>query len=570
MLKSLTVWNFALLEHVTIEFDRGLNILTGETGAGKSILIDALGAILGQRVDKDSIRAGCDSLRLEAVFSFEKEEDALQELLKDQAIDTSEDTLIIMRQISRTGRNQILVNGCHVTLTTLKKIGAMLVDIHGQHSNLSLLKEAEQFALLDHADPEIAKALSSYAEAFRVLREKQKELEDKEKSAKDSSNRMDMLKWQMQEIEAAQLQEGEDDRLESEIKKLSHAEKIAEAAQLSDHLLNDDVRGALGILSALSTVKENLQQIHRYDDALANAEKIVDESMVSLQEAAYEIRDYAESMDFSPQRLDALQRRMDVIDKLRKKYGATVADILEYQEKIKKELLDIGNYDEDIRKMKDEIHQAEVLTEKRAAALTQLRRKAAEQMSREIVRQLKDLGMENARFVFSVDSAERFGPQGKDRLHLLFCANAGEELQDLSKTASGGELSRIALAIKTVDANRADTVPTMVFDEIDTGIGGRTAQRVAERIALIARYKQVLCITHLPQIACMADVHLYIMKHTVEKRTVTQVSRLSDAQQVTEIARMASGEAVSSSALDNAREMVTHAAAWKKQQERQK
>ncbi len=570
MLKSLTVWNFALLEHVTIEFDRGLNILTGETGAGKSILIDALGAILGQRVDKDSIRAGCDSLRLEAVFFFEKEEASLQKLLKDQAIDTSEDTLIIMRQISRTGRNQILVNGCHVTLTTLKKIGAMLVDIHGQHSNLSLLKEAEQFALLDHADLEIAKALSSYAESFRVLREKQKKLEDKEKSAKDSSNRMDMLKWQMQEIEAAQLQEGEDDRLESEIKKLSHAEKIAEAAQLSDHLLNDDVRGALGILSALSTVKENLQQIHRYDDALANAEKIVDESMVSLQEAAYEIRDYAESMDFSPQRLDALQRRMDVIDKLRKKYGATVADIREYQEKIKKELLDIGNYDEDIRKMKDEIHQAEVLTEKRAAALTQLRRKAAEQMSREIVRQLKDLGMENARFVFSVDSAERFGPQGKDRLHLLFCANAGEELQDLSKTASGGELSRIALAIKTVDANRADTVPTMVFDEIDTGIGGRTAQRVAERIALIARYKQVLCITHLPQIACMADVHLYIMKHTVEKRTVTQVSRLSDAQQVTEIARMASGEAVSSSALDNAREMVTHAAAWKKQQERQK
>ena len=559
MLKSLTVWNFALLEHVQVEFQSGLNILTGETGAGKSILIDSLGAVLGARMSADMVRSGCDWLRVEAVFSLEDESLGLHELLTQQAIDDSDKELIITRQLTRAGRSTALVNGCHVTLAILRQIGAYLVDIHGQNENLALLKEENQFHLLDGYDPDVAEALAAYTCAYREWREKKKAYDEKQQASREYAQRLDMLHWQDKEISEANLKAGEDEALETEIRKLSHAEKIVGFIEESYELLEGGGGSGLGVLPALSQVKKDLEDISRFDDALQNAQKMVEEAYISLQEASYELRDYGESVEFSPARLDQLQSRMDVIYRLCKKYGATLDDVLAHQEKVERELSEIENYDEDIAALEKEIAALEKELGKKAAALTELRRAAAKDLSSAIEEQLFALGMPKAQLAIRVEQAADYGPRGRDEVAMFFSANPGEAEKPLQRVASGGELSRIALAIKTVASSRDSSVPSMVFDEIDTGIGGRTAQMVAERIALVAQYKQVLCITHLPQIACMADVHLYISKRTEEGTTATQIRPLSERERISEIARMASGADMTTASLDNAREMVSHA-----------
>ena len=559
MLKSLTVWNFALLEHVQVEFQSGLNILTGETGAGKSILIDSLGAVLGARMSADMVRSGCDWLRVEAVFSLEDESLGLHELLTQQAIDDSDKELIITRQLTRAGRSTALVNGCHVTLAILRQIGAYLVDIHGQNENLALLKEENQFHLLDGYDPDVAEALAAYTCAYREWREKKKAYDEKQQASREYAQRLDMLHWQDKEISEANLKAGEDEALEAEIRKLSHAEKIVGSIEESYELLEGGGGSGLGVLPALSQVKKDLEDISRFDDALANAQKMVEEAYISLQEASYELRDYGESVEFSPARLDQLQSRMDVIYRLCKKYGATLGDVLAHQKKVERELSEIENYDEDIAALEKEIAALEKELGKKAVALTELRRAAAKDLSSAIEEQLFALGMPKAQLAIRVEQAADYGPRGRDEVAMFFSANPGEAEKPLQRVASGGELSRIALAIKTVASSRDSSVPSMVFDEIDTGIGGRTAQMVAERIALVAQYKQVLCITHLPQIACMADAHLYISKRTEEGTTATQIRPLSERERISEIARMASGADMTTASLDNAREMVSHA-----------
>lgn len=559
MLKSLTVWNFALLEHVQVEFQPGLNILTGETGAGKSILIDSLGAVLGARMSADMVRSGCDWLRVEAVFSLEDESLGLHELLTQQAIDDSDKELIITRQLTRAGRSTALVNGCHVTLVVLRQIGAYLVDIHGQNENLALLKEENQFHLLDGYDPDVAEALAAYECVYREWREKKKAYAEKQQASREYAQRLDMLHWQDKEISEADLKPGEDEQLEADIRKLSHAEKIVGSVEESYQLLEGGGGNGLGVLPALSQVKKDLEEIGRFDDALANAQKMVEEAYISLQEASYELRDYGESVEFSPERLDQLQSRMDVIYRLCKKYGATLEDVLAHQAKVEQELTEIENYDEDIAALEKEIAALEEKLGRKAAELTRLRTAAANDLSSAIEEQLFALGMPKARFHIRVEQAEDYGANGRDDVAMFFSANPGEAEKPLQKVASGGELSRIALAIKTVASSRDSSVPSMVFDEIDTGIGGRTAQMVAERIALVAQYKQVLCITHLPQIACMADAHLYISKRTVEGTTATQIRPLSERERISEIARMASGADMTTASLDNAREMVSHA-----------
>lgn len=559
MLKSLTVWNFALLEHVQVEFQPGLNILTGETGAGKSILIDSLGAVLGARMSADMVRSGCDWLRVEAVFSLEDESLGLHELLTQQAIDDSDKELIITRQLTRAGRSTALVNGCHVTLAVLRQIGAYLVDIHGQNENLALLKEENQFHLLDGYDPDVAEALAAYECVYREWREKKKAYAEKQQASREYAQRLDMLHWQDKEISEANLKPGEDEQLEADIRKLSHAEKIVGSVEESYQLLEGGGGNGLGVLPALSQVKKDLEEIGRFDDALQNAQKMVEEAYISLQEASYELRDYGESVEFSSERLDQLQSRMDVIYRLCKKYGATLGDVLAHQAKVEQELSEIENYDEDIAALEKEIAVLEEKLGRKAAELTRLRTAVANDLSSSIEEQLFALGMPKARFHIRVEQAEDYSANGRDDVAMFFSANPGEEEKPLQKVASGGELSRIALAIKTVASSRDSSVPSMVFDEIDTGIGGRTAQMVAERIALVAQYKQVLCITHLPQIACMADAHLYISKRTVEGTTATQIRPLSERERISEIARMASGADMTTASLDNAREMVSHA-----------
>lgn len=558
MLNTLTVWNFALLEHIQIEFDKGLNILTGETGAGKSILIDALGAMLGSRLSTDLIRSGRDWLRVEAVFSLE-EQPKVTAFLAANAIDTAEGELIITRQITSSGRGSILINGCHTTLAVLKNLGSLLVDVHGQNENLSLLKQENQFALVDESGSGLKKALAVYASRYEAFKEAEKQLAEKRAASSDYEQRLDMLRWQIQEIEAAQLQENEDEELQKSINKLSNAEKISRHINNACELLYGGSRNGIGAVSGLEEAVESLRALSRFDDSLEETVKILSEAAVQVKEAGYEVRDYADSLEFDPRLLDKLQGRMDVIDRLRKKYGATIGDILAYYDRCQQELANIENYDEDIAALAASAAELKKGAEEAAVRVTELRQEAAGELSSSIEGHLTALGMPDARFIIAVEEAGSLGANGQDRLEILFSANPGQEPRPIQKVASGGELSRIALAIKTVTASRDTSPASMVFDEIDTGVGGKTARMVAERIAMAAVDKQVLCITHLPQIACMADNHLYISKHVMDNQTSTVVRSLSQGERINEIARMASGANVSSAALDNAREMLSYA-----------
>ena len=555
MLQSLRVWNFALLEEVSVTFGAGLNILTGETGAGKSILIDALGAILGQRISTDAIRSGADALRVEAVFSLDESDEALCSMLSAQEIEC-EDELIILRKVARTGKGSILVNGSRVTLTFLKKLAPYLVDIHGQNENLALLREDAQRSLLEGGDSELRTQLAAYAAVYTDWKEKTRTREERAEAIADLGERVDMLRWQEKEIAEAELSEGEDEELETEIRRLAHAERLVENAAEAGNLLSEDGEEGLAVLSALARITHALDEIARYDDGLANAQTMIEEAYISLQEASYEVRDYLDSIDADPARLDKIQTRMDVIDRLKKKYGGTIPAVLDRLASVRRELESIDNYDADMEQLDKEIAALCKRLKELAAHLTARRQEVGAELSKDIARELQGLGMAKARFRIVVTPEEKYTSRGADSLSMLFSANVGEEEKPLEKIASGGELSRIALAIKSIVAARDTGGASMVFDEIDTGIGGRTAQMVAERIAFVAHYKQVLCITHLPQIACMADAHLYIAKSVKGEATVTQVTALSEAERVREIARMASGDDVTEAALANAREML--------------
>ena len=560
MLKTLTVWNFALLEHVEINFDAGLNILTGETGAGKSILIDALGAVLGHRLSSDVIRTGCDWLRVEAIFDIAGEK-RLHGLLAEQAIDDEDDSLIITRQITTKGKNVILVNGCHVTVGTLRAIGEFLVDIHGQHENLALVRTENQFALLDGSDAELPKLLASYRESFHAWKDAAEDLAEKKASAGVSADRMDMLKWQVQEIGEANLRLHEDEELEAEINRLSNAERITENVNEAASLLSGGGESE-GILAEVATLQHRIEALRQFDKVFDESASMIEDAVCQLKEVCYTVQGYIDRLDFDPERLDALQSRMDVIDKLERKYGASIEAVLAYREKIEKEIEGFENYDESVAALEKKCEEMRAEAERRAALLSAKRKKAAKELSAAIVEQLVALGMPDAKLMVALSPAE-LTAQGADEINLLFSANAGEAEKPLSKVASGGELSRIALAVKTVAAGDS-VAQSMVFDEIDTGIGGKTAQMVAERIALVGGRKQVLCITHLPQIACMADVHYYLEKTSKGGMTSTTVRPLPAKERAQEIARMASGADATTASLENAKEMIARAAEKKK------
>lgn len=557
MLKTLTVWNFALIEHVSIDFTTGLNILTGETGAGKSILIDSVGVILGYRTTTDHIRNGNDWLQVEAVFDITNYQE-IYGFLADHAIVDNEDTLIISRRVSKNGKNLISVNGCHITLALLKALGEKLVDIHGQHENQALLKPGGQFSIVDNYNSAIKDKLVEYRQYFNEWRKQMEILEKKENDSREHAQRIDMLKWQTDEIAAAKLKDHEDDELEAEIKLLSNSEKIADLVKRSYILLEQGDKGRGAIIPSLVELKKNIEIISRYDERANNNLSIITEALCQLEECSYDIRSYGENLDYTPERLAKLQDRMDVIYKLRKKYGATIEDVLLYYQKAKDELSDIENYDQIIADLKADIARVESELKAVSKELTLLRSKAAMELATEIQGHLIHLGMPNANLLIDVKQLGKVNQNGADDITMLFSANAGEEPKAIQKVASGGELSRIALAIKAVCAAK-DKIGVMIFDEIDTGIGGKTAQMVAERIAMVAVYKQVLCITHLPQIACMADCHIYIDKQVKEGKTTTKLKRLLASEQINELARMASGSDVTEASLNNASEMLHYA-----------
>ncbi len=564
MLKSLSVTNFALIEQAMVEFDEGLNILTGETGAGKSILIDALSVILGNRASVEAIRTGCDFFRIEAVFDI-SQLFAIHKIIEEQGIPfEDEGILIISRRFSRQGKNTILINGCHITVSILRQIGEKLVDMHGQHENQALLRPEAYLAMLDALDSKARETLEQYRTIYYQWLAVVKELSLLEQNARERVQRIDMLTWQTQEIAAAELKTDEEETLEQEILVLANAEKIANAVNRAYLILDQGSKGLSGIIPALAEVKKEIELAVRYDQRLQGQLVGIGDALYQLEETCMDLRTYGEEVEFNPQQLARLQERMDIIYRLKKKYGGTIPEILQYYQQAVVELTDINNYDQKLAMLAKDQGQLEKKLEKMASELDSIRRQSSQELSKQVCKHLADLGMINAIFVIDVLSTTQFTPNGQNEVMFLFSANPGEQPKLLHKIASGGELSRIALAIKTVCAAR-DAVGIMVFDEIDAGIGGQAGHMVAEKVARVAAARQVLCITHLPQIACMADQHIYIKKQVEGKRTNTIITILSLEEQLLELTRMISGNEITQIALDNAKQM-RRAAAYKKKQ----
>ena len=558
MLQVLKVFNFALIEQAEIEFAKGFNVLTGETGAGKSIVIDALSVVLGGRSSVDMIRSGSDQFRVEAVFDLQQHSQVM-DLLVEQAIPVEEDGLMfISRAVSRQGKNTVLINGTHAPLSLLRSLGDQLLDMHGQHENQALLRPESYIDLLDGVDSQLAALLAAYRNSYELWRQTKEKIASVDKDDRQRVQRIDMLKWQAEEIDAAKLGKTEEEELPRQIALLTNAEKISTSVGNAWSILSDGGRQGKNVTDLLQECRRNLENAARFDDALFIYVQQLSDLVVQLEDVTPGLRDYLDRIEFDPGKLSRLQERMDLIYRLKQKYGSTVAEVISYGRNARQELENLERHDEILTGLRKQLSLQTMELEKQADSLSERRIQVAESMSQAIEAHLKDLGMPGGRFSILITSNDSYSPSGKDQVRFEFSANPGEELRLLAKVASGGELSRVALAIKTVCA-RNDGAQVMVFDEIDAGVGGHTARRVAEKIGQVALNKQVLCITHLPQIASMADSHIHIEKKLIDNRTQTFVHRLTAEDRLEELARMIGGEPITKAGLENAAEMIRSA-----------
>ena len=562
MLQLLKVFNFALIEQAEIEFDNGFNVLTGETGAGKSMVVDALNVVLGGRSSVEMLRSGCEQFRIDAVFALQAHE-PLRALLEEQAIPQEEDGLLFLsRSVSRQGKNTVLVNGTPAPLSLLRTIGSMLLDMHGQHENQALLRPESYLGLLDGSDSAIAPLLADYQLAFADWRKTRDKIAELNRDDRERAQRIDMLQWQVGEIEAARLKLPEETELPQQISMLAHAEKISATVGAAWAGLSDGDGRSKGAIAILQECRRQLEVAARFDATLGQYAEQIAQIVVLLDDMAPELRDYLDQVEYDPVKLSRLQERMDLIYRLKQKYGGSLVEVLAYAQAARDEMDELVCHDDVLREMQKKLQQQESELKIKALALGSQRAVSAAAMGRSVEAHLQELGMPGGKFVVQLTNGESFTANGCDSIQFAFSANPGEELRPLAKVASGGELSRVALAIKTV-CSRNDGAQVMVFDEIDAGVGGHTARKVAENIARVAWKKQVLCITHLPQIASMADRHIHIEKKPVAERTQTFVRVLPETQRLQELARMIGGDPITAAGLDNAAEMVRTAAVFK-------
>ncbi len=562
MLQLLKVFNFALIEQAEIEFDNGFNVLTGETGAGKSMVVDALNVVLGGRSSVEMLRSGCEQFRIDAVFALQAHE-PLRALLEEQAIPQEEDGLLFLsRSVSRQGKNTVLVNGTPAPLSLLRTIGSMLLDMHGQHENQALLRPESYLGLLDGSDSAIAPLLADYQLAFADWRKTRDKIAELNRDDRERAQRIDMLQWQVGEIEAARLKLPEETELPQQISLLAHAEKISATVGAAWAGLSDGDERSKGAVSILQECRRQLEVAARFDATLGQYAEQIAQIVVLLDDMAPELRNYLDQVEYDPVKLSRLQERMDLIYRLKQKYGGSLVEVLAYAQAARDEMNELVCHDDVLREMQKKLQQQESELKIKALALGSQRAVSAAAMGRSVEAHLQELGMPGGKFVVQLTNGESFTANGCDSIQFAFSANPGEELRPLAKVASGGELSRVALAIKTV-CSRNDGAQVMVFDEIDAGVGGHTARKVAENIARVAWKKQVLCITHLPQIASMADRHIHIEKKPVAERTQTFVRVLPETQRLQELARMIGGDPITAAGLDNAAEMVRTAAVFK-------
>ena len=551
MLELLHIENIAIIEAADIEFAPGFNALTGETGAGKSIVIDSLSAVLGQRTSRELIRTGAEKAFVSAAFSG-----MAPELTEELGIQPEADgTLLLQREIQTDGKNVCRVNGRPVTVGQLRALGARLLNIHGQHDGQQLLDEEQHIVYLDSFGRVESLAIT-YAEKYKNFTDIRRQIGALQKDEAEKARRVDTLQYQIEELRRAKLKSGEEEELTARRGMLRNAEKFLDAVAGADYALNGDDSGG-GALSALRQAQDALSGVRHLDDAFGQLYERLGEAYSEVYDIAATVEDKRGELDVSPGELDRVESRMDLLYRLKKKYGATVEDMLDYQARCEAELAQIEDAGDTLVRLEQALSKAEKEARQAAQALSDARKAAAEQLTSQILTELQQLDMGKIRF--AVDFAEKpLDSDGMDTVRFLMSANVGEELRPIHKIASGGELARIMLAMKNV-LSEQDHVGTMVFDEVDTGVSGRAAQKVAEKMARISRRKQVLCVTHLPQLAAMADTHFSVEKGERGGRTYTEVRRLDREQRRRELARLTGGSHVSQTMLDGAEELLVQA-----------
>lgn len=549
MLNDLSIKNLAIIDSLNITFGRGFNILTGETGAGKSIIVDAVELVLGGRASSEMIRSGCNEAAVEAAFAV-SDIKGINERLNAVGIEGG-DILLIKRIVSASGKNRVFINGSMATLSMLSDIGDCLIDIHGQHEHQTLFKVDKHLYILDeyagHA-PLRQEMGRIYAELSGVL----KELESLKASEADKEKRLDLLRFQSDEIEKAALKEGEEEKLLEEKKLISNAEKLFDAGNTALELLYSQSGAALELIKKAGFKAGDIANL---DESMRPSVETLSSVYASVEDVAMTLRDYIGKINFDAGRLNGIEERLDLLGRLKRKYGNTVPDVLKYKEEVDRKVYGIERAEERIAELTNEIERLRGKGFKVAESLSDKRKKASDRLKKQVEGELSDLGMKKAVLEVKTERLDDITSKGFDKIEFFLSSNPGEEPKPLSRIASGGELSRIMLALKKILAGPSG-VPTMIFDEVDAGIGGGVAEVVGRKLKEVAQGRQVLCVTHLPQIAAMADLHYSVSKGEDKGRTVVKVRRLEGEERVDEIARMLGGLAITEATKRHAEEMI--------------
>jgi len=561
-LKELRIKNFAIIETASVEFDSGFNVITGETGAGKSIIIDSLNAALGERASLELIKSGKDTAEVQALFQEINKE--VKQKLVEAGLDHDEE-LLIKRELSRTGKGRCYINDNLVTVNTLKQIAEYLADIHGQHEHQALLNPKNQLELVDSFG-KLETERSKYAENYTCLEELLKKRASLVMNEQEKQRRIDMLQYAIKEIDEAKLKEGEDADIEKLRNILVNSEKISASVAEVNTLLNGD-ENTNSSLAGIEKAEVKLEALANIDPSLKTAAEALKNTVIELKEAAETVSSYKEKMDFDPDRLEKIDDRRDLILKLKKKYGSSVSEIIEYCEKQKAELNAITKSEEELGKIDAEIARLRIEAGKNAVILSEKRKKTALDLEKRVVSELADLGMAKTKFKVEFSKEEdAFGvlelngkiysanKTGFDKTQFLISSNIGEEPKPFNKIASGGEMSRVMLSLKVITGS-SDKVGTLVFDEIDTGIGGNMGLTAGKKMKEAAKSRQVICITHLPQIASLAKEHIYIEKGVKNNKTVISIEKLNKEGRIKEVARMLGGSD-NKAALTHAKELL--------------
>jgi DNA repair protein RecN (Recombination protein N) len=551
MLTAISVKNFAIIDRLEIEFGPGFNVLTGETGAGKSIILQALNLILGGRAGAEMVRQGAERASVDARFDITGSDDLLA-LLQEMGFEAEDNILLISRDVSAAGKSACRVCGRPSAVSQLKEIGEWLVDLHGQHEHQSLMAQPKHIEILDAwGSRTIEPVIKQVSEAYMRRQAIRAERDELAVQARERAHLLDLYAFQVNEIQSASLTSGEEEQLTAEHRRAANAQRLSELTAGASEALGGDLRSASATIAAAVRL---LEEAAALDPGLEPQLEAVRSAGYELEEAARDLDRYQDRIESDPERLEQIEQRLELLRMLKRKYGADVDEILEFCAQIAAKAAALSNSEERSAELENELLQAEQRLTEEAKALTQLRKKAAAQFEKAVEAELKSLSMEKTRFQVSVEAVP-VSARGADRIEFLIATNSGESLKPLSKIASGGEISRIMLAIKTAMA-RQEALPTMVFDEIDVGVGGRTAVTIADKLCVLAASAQVICITHLAQLACRGVRHHYIEKREEKNRTFVTVTPIEGEVRVREIARMISGSEFTDTVLQHAREML--------------